>query len=233
MHYPFYIILGLLPGLIWLFYYLSKDRKHPEPRKMILKTFGWGMLAAPVAVVLELALSWILDLPELSNFLKALLSLFLISALVEEVLKYLVVQLTVLRSPEFDEPIDAMIYCIVAALGFASIENVLVILTVSASNIYNPFSVIALRFIGATFLHALASGLVGYHLGLVVFGKGRTKRLIFQGLVLAIIFHGLYNYFVLTRGQISVFYLIILIGVMALLVSLGLKNLKRLAQGQK
>ncbi|HEB01503.1 MAG TPA: PrsW family intramembrane metalloprotease [Candidatus Portnoybacteria bacterium] len=230
MKYVFYILLGLLPGLIWLFYYLGKDRKHPEPKRMILKTFVWGMLAAPVAVVLELALSWLLGLPDFSNFLKLLLSIFLISALVEECLKYSVVRFFIIKSSEFDEPIDAMIYCIVAALGFATVENIMVVLTVSASQVYNLYSVMALRFIGATFLHALSSGLVGYYLGLVIFDRTKSKKLIIKGLILAIVFHGLYNYFVLTPGPFSLLYLIILIGTMAFLVSLGFRNLKRLAQ---
>ena len=38
-----YVILGLLPSLTWLSYYLTKDL-HPEPKKMILKIFLWGAL---------------------------------------------------------------------------------------------------------------------------------------------------------------------------------------------
>jgi RsiW-degrading membrane proteinase PrsW (M82 family) len=36
------------------------------------------------------------------------------------------VRLKALRDPEFDEPIDAMLYMIIVALGFATIENILV-----------------------------------------------------------------------------------------------------------
>ena len=45
----------------------------------------------------------------------------------EEVAKYLIIKIRILRDPEFDEPIDAMIYMIIAGLGFAALENILVL----------------------------------------------------------------------------------------------------------
>jgi RsiW-degrading membrane proteinase PrsW (M82 family) len=42
-----------------------------------------------------------------------------------EIFKYLVVRFKVIKNPAFDEPTDIMLYMIIAALGFAAVENIL------------------------------------------------------------------------------------------------------------
>lgn len=207
MHYPFYILLGLLPSFIWLSFYLRKD-KHPEPNSMVLKIFIWGMLLAPLAILLELLLIWLLN-PELNlssllsqtakdSFFKIILATTLIPALVEEYLKYSVVKYKVLKNSEFDEPIDAMLYCIIAGLGFAAVENLLILFKTPFLPFHDALATIGLRFLGATLVHALASGIVGYWLALGLLYTKRRKKLILTGLTIAIIFHSCYNYLIVT-----------------------------------
>jgi len=201
MQYPFYICLGLLPSFVWLSFYLKKDR-HPEPNSMVLKIFFYGMLLAPLAIVLELFLIWLLN-PQLSlsalltqtgqdSFLKVILAATLIPAFVEEYLKYGVVKLKVLKNSAFDEPVDTMLYCIIAGLGFAAVENLLILF--KGLSFEEALITIGLRFLGATLVHALASGIVGYWLALALLYSQRRKKLIVSGLTIAIIFHSCYNY---------------------------------------
>ena len=117
MNYLFYIILGIAPSIAWLLFYLKRD-KNPEPKLMILKIFLWGMASALPAIFIEKGLALELSEMNLSPFLASIASIILGASLVEEVLKYLVVRGQVMRSKEFDEPVDAMIYMIVAALGY-------------------------------------------------------------------------------------------------------------------
>ena len=118
------VVLGLLPSLIWLFYYLKNDL-HPEPRSLIVKTFIMGALFAPIVALLQwlfvFASQYITTLPSPN------IAFFYWAAAVEEVIKLLAVRAAVLNNAEFDEPTDAMIYMITAALGFAAIENILVL----------------------------------------------------------------------------------------------------------
>ena len=44
---------GLAPALIWLFFWLREDKKHPEPRKNILLTFLFGMCVVPIAFIIQ------------------------------------------------------------------------------------------------------------------------------------------------------------------------------------
>jgi len=160
------------------------------------------MLLAPLAIVLELFLIWLLN-PQLSlsalltqtgqdSFLKVILAATLIPAFVEEYLKYGVVKLKVLKNSAFDEPVDTMLYCIIAGLGFAAVENLLILF--KGLSFEEALITIGLRFLGATLVHALASGIVGYWLALALLYSQRRKKLIVSGLTIAIIFHSCYNY---------------------------------------
>lgn len=227
MSYPFYIIFGVLPSFIWLLFYLKKD-VHPEPKRLVIKIFFWGMLAAFPAILLEMGAR---DLIKEFDFslLSKIFYWFLGVALVEEFLKYLVVRDKVLKNPEFNEPVDAMLYMIISGLGFAASENILVFL--SQKLLFLPLeetlSLLIFRFFSATFLHALASALIGYYLALYCFQK-RSWNLIGLGLILATLLHGLYNFSIMeAEGNLRIIIPLVILISLAFLVSLGFKRLKK------
>ena len=227
MNYPLYIFLGLAPSTIWLLFYLRKDR-HPEPKSMILKIFFWGMLSALPAIFIEKGISLELAKISLSPSLMLILNNLLGAALVEETLKYLVVRGEVMKTRDFDESIDAMLYMIVAALGFAASENVLILLEIAPSFVLKQtLLVIGLRFLGAVFLHALCSAVVGFWIA-VSFSRYREEKFRFVGLGLfiAICLHGLFNFFIIKGGMLGLLIPIFIIISLALIVSLGIKDLK-------
>lgn len=228
MVYPFYIFLGFLPSLIWLSFYLRKDA-HPEPNSMVLRIFIWGMLLAPLAIILEIILIWFLSpsvnplalLSQITkdHFLKIILASTFVPALVEEYLKYSVVKYRILKNPEFDEPVDAMLYCIIAGLGFAAVENLLILLKYPLPPLGQALSTIGLRFLGATLVHALASGMMGYWLARGLLYAKQRKKLILVGLAIAIIFHSCYNYLIITAlDQETAYQKITLLSIIALLL---------------
>lgn len=237
MIYFFFIILGLTPSIIWLLFYLRKDA-HPESNRMILKIFFYGMLVAIIAAVIEIEIAagfailgdrLVVTFP----FLFFLLYHFIVIALVEEFSKFLIVKEKVINDPEFDEPVDVMLYMIIVALGFAALENLLILLPGKETFIFQEaLAVIAFRFIGATFLHALCSGALGYFLALSIFEPKKRLRLIIQGIVTATILHGLFNIFIIgieERTILSIVSLIILLSGLAVFVSFGFRKLKKMA----
>lgn len=230
MSYFFLVLLALLPSFIWLFFYLRKDT-HPESNWMVLKIFFYGMLAAFPAALIEMGIFEVFDRLSFPTFLIGVLNIFVGVALVEELIKYLVVKEKALNNPEFDEPLDAMLYMIIAALGFAALENILILLPTAPNFLVKEALMISgLRFVGATFLHALASGLVGYFLALSFFETKKRIKLLSAGLGIAIVLHGLYNFSIIrlpedTRLIIPAIILIAL----AIAVSQGFKKLKEMA----
>ncbi len=229
MPYFFYIFFGILPSFIWILFYLKKDA-HPESKIMIIKIFFYGMLMALPAIFLEKGLLDFLKTISLPNFLLIFLNIFIAVALVEELLKYLVVQIKVLKSPEFDEPVDAMIYMIVAALGFAAAENTLIFFSLGPTFLLGDvFLLSIIRFWGATFLHALCSALLGYFLALSLYRVKNKRIFLLSGLSLATLLHGLYNFSIIElQGPLLWLIPIIILISLAIFVAFAFKRLKKI-----
>lgn len=213
------IPLGIAPTLIWLFFYLKKDL-HSEPRHMVALTFLGGMAIAPLALFAESGALEFLKALAVPIALQDALVLFVASALIEEFLKFAVVRFLVIHSRAFDEPVDGMVYLIIAALGFAAIENILILGPLLNESVGEALLTGLMRFWGANFLHALASGVVGYFYMRGVWGRG---------LLLGTLFHGFFNGAIVLKAGIGFPIIGFLLGGMAILVSIFLKRL--LAQG--
>ena len=205
---------------------------------MILKIFLYGMLIAIPAIFLEIGFFAATAKIPVSGAVINILNIFIGVALIEEVLKYFVVREKVLRDPELDEPIDLMLYMIIAALGFASVENILVLFLPAKQLLISEASFItAFRFIGATFLHALASGTIGYSLAKYFF-TAKVKFLIF-GFSAAILLHGAFNFLIIMIderiiGKTSGFLLIVgILASLALFVHISFRKLEKLPSVSK
>lgn len=121
-------------------------------------------------------------------------AIFLLATL-EESLKLLAAYFGGLDTSEDNEPIDPMIYTITAALGFVALENALFILgPLMDGQVAKSILTGDMRFIGASLLHVVSSGLIGVAISFS-FYKSRTKKILASiiGLVGAIIFHTFFN----------------------------------------
>ncbi len=149
-------------------------------------------------------------------------SFFLWSAFVEELIKFYAIKMTILNNPEFDEPIDAMIYMVTAGLGFAAIENILVTFQTFPDGANAVVSLLTLRFIGATLLHALSSALLGYFLAMAWFFQDHHKKLLIIGMIIATMFHFTFNMIIASfENQVnSLVYTTSLLLMMSFLVSI-------------
>ena len=230
MNYPIYIFFGLAPSIIWLLFFLRKD-SHPESNSMILKVFFFGMLAAFPAALIELGFAEALQSLKLPSFITEIIYVFFGIALIEEFFKYFVVKKKVIKNSECDEPTDIMLYMIISALGFAALENLIVLLPlVNPFLFFDTFVVSSFRFVGATFLHALASGIFGYFMVLSFFEKKNKTKLFLKGLFFAVFLHGLYDFSIIKidnglKFAIPVAILIALI----VFVSMGFKKVGKLS----
>ena len=144
---------GVLPALLWLWFWLKEDRLHPEPRGALVLTFIGGMLAAGTAYFAERSIMKM-------GF--AFSTTLVLWATIEEVFKFGFAWWLALRKRFCDEPIDAMIYMLTAALGFSALENTLFLIAPLANgDITKSLLTGNLRFIGATLLHIAASSIIG------------------------------------------------------------------------
>src|SRR3972149_6671993 len=118
---------GVLPALAWLWFWRREDSVHPEPRRLIALAFLAGMVAVAVVIPMEKFAASYLKTQDLWLLTAASTTTltFIIWSAMEEIIKYVMARLTVLRRREDDEPIDPVIYMVTVALGFAAAENTL------------------------------------------------------------------------------------------------------------
>ncbi len=221
---------GLLPALLWLSYWLFEDRKSPEPKKYIFFAFLAGMaVVIPIVLPLEkLAESQAL----LVGYPRNGLLVLLFWALIEETFKFAAAYVAALHWRVFDEPVDAVIYMITAALGFAALENTLFLADLLRQGHIQEFITTGtLRFVGATLLHTLSSGTVGLLIAFVFFKKPAIRRrAAVVGVILAASLHTMFNFFILAKGGSATFvvFLTLWLGIVALL--LFIERIKRPAR---
>ncbi|MFA6416536.1 MAG: PrsW family intramembrane metalloprotease [Candidatus Paceibacterota bacterium] len=206
-------LIGFLPVLIWLFFWLSEDRKKPEPRSLIFSTFVLGMLSVFLAYFIESFLeSPSLDLVGWTGWLPTLP--YFSMAVVEEVVKFSLIAFIIGRNRHLDEPIDAMVYMITVALGFASMENMLFLLnSLGDGDTASIFLFTGgLRFLGSTILHTVCSAIVGAGWALSFYQSSKRKIFVTLGaLIVAIALHTAFNFLIIISvGQMMLPILIVL-----------------------
>jgi len=217
-----------VPSFVWMSIYLKKDI-HPEPRYLIVRVFFMGIIVAPLAVAGQWLMSSLLSYVSPEFSLSNSPGFFIVAAFIEEYVKFLAVKYAVLNNPNFDEPVDAMVYMIIAALGFAAIENILVLFQSFEHGVTATIQIWVLRFFGATLLHALSSAIVGYFLAMSWFYSHHSKKLVIIGLAIATLFHATFNIIILTSGDnpYSMAYMLCLLLSMAGLISVLFARVKK------
>ena len=215
---------GILPALLWLWFWLQEDRLHPEPRGMIIRTFVAGMVAVPLVLPLEQFVQ--------KHYSFNLMLVIVLWASAEEIFKWAAAGLAAFDTKEYDEPIDAVVYMLTAALGFAAMENVFFLITsISNTNVVESLVTGNLRFIGATLLHVLSSGVVGLFIGLSFCKRWLIKKvyLIF-GIALAILLHTLFNIYIIRSGGTNIFIVFCFVWVAVLLLIAGFQKVKSIKE---
>ena len=205
---------GVLPALLWLAFWLLEDRCQPEPKRYILLTFILGMIAVPLVLPLERF--------AMGYFAAGSVSLLFAWALCEEGFKFIAAYLGGLRWAVFDEPLDAIVYLVTAALGFSALENTLFLYSpLMHGEVLRTIVTGDLRFVGASLLHTLSSATIGIALALTYSKSAEVRRVAtVVGVILAVSLHTLFNFFILGQGGDATFwvFLVIWIGIIAALL---------------
>ena len=181
---------GIIPSLLWLWFWLKEDKKNPEPKGFLTIIFIMGMVGVICVLPIQKFIQTHIGSPE---------SQLVLWASTEEIIKYLAVLLVLYRTSYIDEPIDWPIYMITAALGFAALENVFFLIKPLEMG-QNTVGLLTgqFRFLGSTLLHAVSSGILGIALGISLHIEGlKRKWYLIVGLILAIALHSVFNFFII------------------------------------
>jgi RsiW-degrading membrane proteinase PrsW (M82 family) len=199
------VALAFAPSIVWLGFVLRQD-VHPEKKINLANLFVWGILSSiPVLVLVSimdnvfLAFGW--TLPEY-------LSTLITGAVLEEMAKLWVLYRFAFRKSFFDEPIDILVYSGTVALGFAGIENMLLVLGGDLMGT-ELVALLILRGLTAVLVHLVSTFMLGYFLYL--FLHKRQIKYIGLGLFFGVGVHGLYN-FSIGLGSTEAFMMFYLLG---------------------
>jgi len=192
------LALAIAPGLAIIIYIYRKDSYDKEPKKYLLVSFFLGMLSVLPAFVLETAGQLIFgDMGRSASILFYAFFAFIIVAASEELSKFAMVKWYAYPKKNFDEPFDGIIYSVMVAIGFATVENILYVYR-------NGFGTAMLRMFLSVPAHAAFGIIMGYYIGLAKFNKEKSISYLATGLFLPVFFHGAFDFFLFLQDSIKV-----------------------------
>ena len=182
------LLLAIVPVFVIIIYIYFKDKYEKEPKRLMLFCFLFG---AVVSIILTSIIYSITDvfvpLPDKNSIAQQFVKAFLIVALTEEFSKYIIVRFFAQPRNHFNEPFDGIVYSVMVSMGFAATENIFYVME-------GGINVALLRAFTAIPAHATFGILMGYFMGKAKFSNHRIL-LNLAGLLLAVVFHGLYDFF--------------------------------------
>ena len=214
-------LFGIIPSLLWLWFWLKEDRKRAEPKGLLTIIFILGMAAVLFVLPIQRYIRGVVNLEE---------NQLVLWAAVEEIMKFLAVFIILWRSDHLDEPLDWPIYMMTGALGFAALENTLFLLKpFSLNEVTVGLLTGQLRFLGSTLLHTVASGTIGIALGLS-FRMSLRKKVIhlLGGLFIAVALHSLFNFFIMRNNGSDFLQVLGFLWVVTIIIMLLFEKLRRM-----
>ena len=193
------ILLTFAPPIALLLYFTLSD-KFKEPKETVLLIFFLGFLIClPAGILNGLSHDFFYDGSKYSDNLT---SSFLGPAWAEELLKFSILYLIVLKRNEFNEPMDGLVYGVVVSLGFATYENYTYVYEwaeqIAKDEGYDFAELSYLVALGRSYsaipMHGLNGAVMGYYFGMYAFSG--NKKFLILSLILPYLFHGFYNFLV-------------------------------------
>jgi RsiW-degrading membrane proteinase PrsW (M82 family) len=182
------IIMALAPIATIVAYIYFKDKYEKEPTKLLVVSFLLGAIVSVIiTTIFYIFFNSFLPLEDKLSVWEQFKQAFFVVGFSEELSKYLIVLLFAQRHKEFNEPFDGIVYAVMVSMGFAATENIMYVLQHGASTAL-------LRAFTAVPAHATFGILMGYFMGMAKF-KPNKLFLNLCGLLLAIVFHGAYDFF--------------------------------------
>ena len=187
--------VAIAPGLALFSYFYLRNQISAEPSKTLFHTFIYGaILTFPI-----LFIQHVFEVEDL--FDSMLIRNVLFTSILEEFFKWLILVMAIFQHVEFDDPYDGILYGASVSLGFATVENILYLLTYGLDTAF-------LRALLPVSSHAIFGVVMGYYLGLAKFaGNQATRQLLFVALFVPVGLHSMYNS-ILAFEKISLYYMI-------------------------
>lgn len=182
------LALALAPGIAICLFIYYKDKYNKEPLWMLLLAFILGVLSIIPAIAVQLSFGSKLEDVQAESVSSIAFFAFCVVALSEEASKFLMLRLFLYPRKHFDDPFDGIVYAVMVGMGFATIENI--------GYVYqHGYATGVLRMFLSVPAHGTFAVLMGYFTGLAKFRPGSRLIYFLLALLLPVLFHGAYDFF--------------------------------------
>lgn len=220
-------ILAILPIALICRYIYTKDSEK-EPASLLVGLFVSGisscLLVFIINIILELLIPFLGYDTDQMSALELAIYIFIGVALVEEGCKWLFAKAIGFNNKNFDQPYDIIVYTTFISLGFAALENILYVMS------YGIEAAI-LRSITSIPGHASFGIVMGYYLLLAKLSLNNHNKKLYRknillSILIPIITHGIYDYFLFLG---NIFLLLVLLILFILFFKYNYKKVKQIS----
>ncbi len=222
------LTIAVLPTFVIFAIVIKNARAAREPFRKIAKVFFISVASTIAAMVLELIGEKLTETLfeafgyEYKSIFGILFQCIFVIALVEEGCKYFSFKLMIFHDRAFDNTYDGVIYGAAAALGFATLENILYVFQ-------GGFGTGVLRAVLSVPLHACTGIFMGYYFGISKYKKyndiNSDKDPQRRAYAISVVIHALYDFFLMANDAKDAprhFILLSLLAVLLIMVAVYL-----------
>lgn len=181
-------LFAVAPVFTVIVYVYHKDKYEKEPKQMLLASFLLGAIVSIfITTLLYVASDVVLPVLNQTSIFQQFIKAFFVVGVIEEFSKYVIIRYYNQPNKEFNEPFDGIMYAVMVSMGFAATENIFYVFS-------GGYETAIIRAFSAVPAHATFGVLMGYFMGKAKFSNNKIA-LNLTGLLLAIVFHGAYDFF--------------------------------------
>jgi protease PrsW len=183
------LTVAIAPGVAICLFIYSRKQYHKAPLGHLVLAFMLGMISTLPALLLQSLAEDVRDNPSRHSILYYIWYAVVVVAFSEEGSKFLLLRLYAYPKRNFTGPFDGIIYAVMIGMGFATVENIEYVIQFGMDTGLS-------RFFLAVPAHASFAVLMGYNAGLAKSEPWRSGWLLAKGLLIAVLFHGSFDFFV-------------------------------------
>lgn len=187
------IALAVLPGLILFFAVWKLDTVEKEPPALLLKLFISGALVMIIDILIRTLGLKIMEgsYNGTSILLYTFIDAFILTALIEEGGRLIVLKLLTWKNKEFNYTFDAIVYAVIVSVGFLTAENIFYLIKYGSD--LNPVKLIL-----PIIAQIIISVFMGYFYGLAKLAEcgedvSAKKMHLCEAILIPIALHGFYE----------------------------------------
>ncbi|MBN1250710.1 MAG: PrsW family intramembrane metalloprotease [Bacteroidales bacterium] len=186
------LYIAIAPVVVIIVYIYYRDKYEKEPKKLLIKALVGGMLVTfPLFFVEQILGGFSIGMPKIGA---AFYNAFFVASLMEEAFKYLAFYLLIWDDKNFNELFDGIIYAVYISLGFATIENIMYVISYGeGTGILRAFTAVP--------AHALFGIVMGYYFGLAKFIPSLKKKFLIMAILIPFVLHGIYDFLLMSGNE--------------------------------